>query len=128
VPLASRVAPSGSLASSRTMAGTSWRRARRNRSLPSLMVGQQSTVAGQAPAGVQPWAISGSIIMMFDSPFPIATPGLLRLYVEDAGAVVRRAVAAGGTVVTRAVGAWAATDPPLVPFWGEAPDLFNQRP
>jgi hypothetical protein len=33
----SRAAPSGSLASSRTMAGTSWRRARRNRSLPSLM-------------------------------------------------------------------------------------------
>jgi uncharacterized glyoxalase superfamily protein PhnB len=45
--------------------------------------------------------IGDSIIMMFDSPFPVATPGLLRLYVEDAEAVFRRAVAAGATVVTR---------------------------
>jgi uncharacterized glyoxalase superfamily protein PhnB len=45
--------------------------------------------------------IGDSIIMMFDSPFPVATPGLLRLYVEDADAVFRRAVAAGATVVTR---------------------------
>jgi PhnB protein len=39
--------------------------------------------------------------MMFDSPFPVATPGLLRLYVEDGDAVFGRAVAAGATVVTR---------------------------
>jgi PhnB protein len=39
--------------------------------------------------------------MMFDSPFPVATPGLLRLYVADGDAVFRRAVAAGATVVTR---------------------------
>jgi PhnB protein len=45
--------------------------------------------------------IGDSIIMMFDSPFPVATPGLLRLYVEDGDAVVDRAVAAGATVVTR---------------------------
>ena len=45
--------------------------------------------------------IGDSIIMMFDSPFPVATPGLLRLYVQDADAVVDRAVAAGATVVTR---------------------------
>ena len=30
--------------------------------------------------------------MMFDSPFPVATPGLLRLYVEDGDATFRRAV------------------------------------
>jgi PhnB protein len=45
--------------------------------------------------------IGDSIIMMFDSPFPVATPGLLRLYVEDGDAVFRRAVAAGATPVTR---------------------------
>lgn len=45
--------------------------------------------------------IGDSIIMMFDSPFPVATPGLLRLYVQDADAVADRAVAAGATVVTR---------------------------
>jgi hypothetical protein len=45
--------------------------------------------------------IGDSIIMMFDSPFPVATPGLLRLYVEDGDAVFRRAVAAGATSVTR---------------------------
>ena len=45
--------------------------------------------------------IGDSIIMMFDSPFPVATPGLLRVYVEDGDAVFRRAVDAGATVVTR---------------------------
>jgi PhnB protein len=45
--------------------------------------------------------IGDSVIMMFDSPFPVATPGLLRLYVEDGDEVIRRAVAAGATVVTR---------------------------
>ena len=45
--------------------------------------------------------IGDSVIMMFDSPFPVATPGLLRLYVEDGDAVFDRAVAAGATVVTR---------------------------
>ena len=45
--------------------------------------------------------IGDSVIMMFDSPFPVATPGLLRLYVEDGEAVLRRAVAAGATPVTR---------------------------
>jgi PhnB protein len=45
--------------------------------------------------------IGDSIIMMFDSPFPVPTPGLLRLYVPDANAVFNRAVAAGATVVTR---------------------------
>jgi PhnB protein len=45
--------------------------------------------------------IGDSIIMMFDSPFPVATPGLLRLYVEDGDATFCRAVAAGATPVTR---------------------------
>jgi PhnB protein len=45
--------------------------------------------------------IGDSIIMMFDSPFPVATPGLLRLYVEDGDAAFRRAVAAGATPVTQ---------------------------
>jgi PhnB protein len=45
--------------------------------------------------------IGDSIIMMFDSPFAVATPGLLRLYVEDGAAVVARAVEAGATVVTQ---------------------------
>ena len=45
--------------------------------------------------------IGDSIIMMIDSPFPVATPGLLRIYVEDADAVFSRAVAAGATAVTR---------------------------
>jgi len=45
--------------------------------------------------------IGDSIIMMFDSPFPVATPGLLRLYVEDGDAVFGRALAAGATPVTR---------------------------
>jgi PhnB protein len=39
--------------------------------------------------------------MMVDSPFPVATPGLLGLYVEDGDAVSRRVVAAGATPVTR---------------------------
>jgi PhnB protein len=45
--------------------------------------------------------IGDSTITMFDSPFPMATPGLLRLYVEDGDAVFRRAVAAGATPVTQ---------------------------
>jgi PhnB protein len=45
--------------------------------------------------------IGDSIIMMFDSPFPVATPGLLRLYVADADATFQRAVTAGATPVTR---------------------------
>jgi PhnB protein len=45
--------------------------------------------------------IGDSIIMMFDSPFAAATPGLLRLYVEDGAAVFARAVEAGATVVTQ---------------------------
>ncbi|SFB59793.1 Uncharacterized conserved protein PhnB, glyoxalase superfamily [Amycolatopsis marina] len=46
--------------------------------------------------------IGDSVVMMFDAPpnWP-ATPGFLRLYVEDADAVQRHAVEAGGTEVTR---------------------------
>ncbi|WP_329096538.1 VOC family protein [Actinomadura citrea] len=44
--------------------------------------------------------IGDSIVMMFDSPFAVETPGLLRLYVDDADAVVQHAVKAGATVVT----------------------------
>lgn len=45
--------------------------------------------------------IGDSVVMMFDAPpeWP-ATPGFLRLYVEDADAVHRRAVEAGGTSIT----------------------------
>ncbi|MEU7861301.1 VOC family protein [Nonomuraea sp. NPDC049141] len=53
--------------------------------------------------------IGDSIVMMFDSPFPIETPGLLRLYVADADAVVERAVQAGASVVTQ----------PTELFWGD---------
>ncbi|MCX4694478.1 VOC family protein [Streptomyces sp. NBC_01408] len=45
--------------------------------------------------------IGDSVVMMFDArPEWPPTPGFLRLYVEDADAVHRRAVAAGGTSVT----------------------------
>ncbi|MBT2208213.1 VOC family protein [Actinomadura sp. NEAU-AAG7] len=53
--------------------------------------------------------IGDAIVMMFDSPFAIETPGLLRLFVDDADAVVRRAVGAGATVVTE----------PTELFWGD---------
>ena len=45
--------------------------------------------------------IGDAVVMLFDSPrgWP-ATPAFLRLYVEDARAVHRRAVEAGGTSVT----------------------------
>ncbi|MCW2918883.1 MAG: extradiol dioxygenase [Actinomycetia bacterium] len=45
--------------------------------------------------------IGDSVVMMFDAkPDWPPTPGFLRLYVEDADAVHRQAVAAGGTSVT----------------------------
>ncbi|MGW3648137.1 VOC family protein [Streptomyces sp. NPDC000878] len=45
--------------------------------------------------------IGDSVVMMFDArPEWPPTPGFLRLYVEDADAVHRQAVAAGGTSVT----------------------------
>ncbi|WP_030678531.1 VOC family protein [Streptomyces rimosus] len=45
--------------------------------------------------------IRDSVVMMFDArPEWPSTPGFLRLYVEDADAVHRQAVAAGGTSVT----------------------------
>ncbi|MFF4401699.1 VOC family protein [Streptomyces sp. NPDC001480] len=45
--------------------------------------------------------IGDSVVMMFDArPEWPPTPGFLRLYVEDADAVHRRAVAAGGISVT----------------------------
>src|SRR3954452_23513129 len=45
--------------------------------------------------------IGNSVVMMFDArPEWPPTPGFLRLYVEDADAVHRQAVAAGGTSVT----------------------------
>ncbi|GAA2146530.1 VOC family protein [Actinomadura napierensis] len=53
--------------------------------------------------------IGDSVVLMFDSPFPVETPGLLRLFVDDVDAVVERAVAAGAVVVTR----------PTELFWGD---------
>jgi PhnB protein len=45
--------------------------------------------------------IGDSVVMMFDAkPDWPPTPGFLRLYVEDAQAVHRQAIAAGGTSVT----------------------------
>jgi uncharacterized glyoxalase superfamily protein PhnB len=44
--------------------------------------------------------IGTSIVMLFDTPFAVETPAMLRLYVEDAEAVLQRAVDAGATVVT----------------------------
>jgi uncharacterized glyoxalase superfamily protein PhnB len=45
--------------------------------------------------------IGNSVVMMFDAkPDWPPTPGFLRLYVQDADAVHRQAVAAGGTSVT----------------------------
>jgi uncharacterized glyoxalase superfamily protein PhnB len=44
--------------------------------------------------------IGTSIVMLFDTPFSVDTPAMLRLYVEDADAVMRRAIEAGATVVT----------------------------
>jgi uncharacterized glyoxalase superfamily protein PhnB len=53
--------------------------------------------------------IGDSVVMMFDKRDWPATPGFLRLYVEDAQAAHDRAVAAGGTSVTR----------PTHLFWGD---------
>ncbi|WP_205327184.1 VOC family protein [Glycomyces sp. YM15] len=44
--------------------------------------------------------IGTSIVLLFDTPFKADTPALLRLYVEDAAAVLERAVDAGATIVT----------------------------
>ncbi|MDA1359627.1 VOC family protein [Glycomyces luteolus] len=44
--------------------------------------------------------IGTSIVLLFDTPFKTDTPALLRLYVEDAAAVLERAVDAGATIVT----------------------------
>ncbi|RRS01295.1 VOC family protein [Glycomyces terrestris] len=44
--------------------------------------------------------IGTSIVMMFDSPFTVETPAMLRLYVADAAAALQRAVGAGAAVVT----------------------------
>ncbi|MFF0525401.1 VOC family protein [Actinomadura nitritigenes] len=48
-------------------------------------------------------------MLMFDSPFPVETPGLLRLFFDVADAVVERAVGAGAAVVTC----------PTELFWGD---------
>lgn len=54
--------------------------------------------------------IGDSVVMMFDSrPEWPATPSFLRLYVEDADAVFKQAVAAGGSVVTEVMDL----------FWGD---------
>ncbi|MEU4081116.1 VOC family protein [Streptomyces venezuelae] len=61
----------------------------------SCLVGEDGSV-GHAEV-----RIGDSVVMMFDArPEWPATPGFLRLYVEDADATHRRAVAAGGTSVT----------------------------
>jgi PhnB protein len=58
-------------------------------------------IVGDGTIGHAEVRIGDSVVMMFDAgPEWPPTPGLLRLYVEDADAVHRRAVAAGGTSVT----------------------------
>jgi len=54
--------------------------------------------------------IGTSIVMMFDSPFKVDTPAMMRLWVEDIEKALQRAVDAGATVVT------AVTD---VQAWGD---------
>lgn len=44
--------------------------------------------------------IGTSIVMLFDTPFAVETPAMLRLYVADAEAALQKAVAAGAAVVT----------------------------
>ncbi|GAA2147772.1 VOC family protein [Glycomyces algeriensis] len=77
--------------------------------------------------------IGTSIVMLFDTPFTVDTPALLRLYVDDAEAVLARAVGAGATIVTPVtdVQAWgdrvARLRDPLGNIWWlqervEAPD------
>lgn len=44
--------------------------------------------------------IGNAIVMMFDSPFNVETPGFMRLYVGDADTVIQQAVKAGASVVT----------------------------
>ncbi|WP_214324414.1 VOC family protein [Nonomuraea sediminis] len=53
--------------------------------------------------------IGDAVVMLFDSPLPVETPALLRLFVADADEVVRRAVQAGAVVVTE----------PTELFWGD---------
>ncbi|WP_326683025.1 VOC family protein [Streptomyces sp. NBC_01237] len=54
--------------------------------------------------------IGDSVVMLFDArPEWPPTPGFLRLYVEDADAVHRQAVAAGGTSVTEATHLFSCT-------------------
>ncbi|MCD0444042.1 VOC family protein [Glycomyces sp. A-F 0318] len=52
--------------------------------------------------------IGTSIVMMFDTPFKVDTPAMMRLWVEDVEAALQRAVDAGAAVVTPAtdVQAW----------------------
>lgn len=59
-------------------------------------------VEGPEPGGIghAEARIGTSIVMMFDSPFKVETPALLRLYVDDAEEAIRRAVDAGAAVVT----------------------------
>ena len=56
--------------------------------------------AGAVAIGHAEARIGTSIVMMFDSPFAVDTPALLRLYVADADSTFRRAVEAGATPVT----------------------------
>lgn len=60
-------------------------------------------VGGDGTIGHAEVRIGNAVVMMFDArPDWPPTPGFLRLYVEDAEAVLARAVAAGGTLVTKA--------------------------
>ena len=56
--------------------------------------------AGAVAIGHAEARIGTSIVMMFDSPFAVDTPTLLRLYVADADSTFRHAVEAGATPVT----------------------------
>jgi PhnB protein len=56
--------------------------------------------AGDTAIGHAEARVGTSMVMMFDSPFDVDTPALLRLYVADADATFRKALDAGATSVT----------------------------
>ncbi|MEV5680742.1 hypothetical protein [Streptomyces sp. NPDC052179] len=67
--------------------------------------------------------IGDSVVMLFDArPEWPPTPGFLRLYVEDADAVHRQAVAAGGTSVTEVTHLFSCTGTPGAPAFAALAD------
>ncbi|WP_026928921.1 VOC family protein [Glycomyces tenuis] len=57
-------------------------------------------VGGSGAIGHAEARIGTAIVMMFDSPFKVDTPAMLRLWVDDADEALERALAAGAALVT----------------------------